>query len=244
MPSDKRPRVYACGAAIKRDKKRRLDNAVAGTSNISFFVTTTAGDNEPSDGNRGKCNDDVVDVAPPVPAPEGPVVQTWCLTTRRIALCSSWAHCHAAILRHGPCRPKGPFAISSDDGNRLFGRYGNRTAMDQLLAKHEEAILSECLVVRRSIGTAKRVGQRCVGPCDHRIRAMECGALIEYKKRQSRQRYLMTEVFASDQTFHWGWLLAFEHCVIIARTQKHTDRQRHKANNQSGLPGWYKAIEI
>ena len=27
------------------------------------------------------------------------------------------------------------------------------------------------------------------------------------------------------QTFHWGWLLAFEHCVIIARTQKHTDRQ-------------------
>ena len=47
-----------------------------------------------------------------------------------------------------------------------------------------------------------------------------------------------------NQKFHWGWLLAFEHCVIIARTQKHTDRQRHKANNPSELPGWYKAIEI
>ena len=34
-----------------------------------------------------------------------------------------------------------------------------------------------------------------------------------------------------EPDFHWGWLLAFEHCVIIARTQKHTDRQRHKANN-------------
>ena len=47
-----------------------------------------------------------------------------------------------------------------------------------------------------------------------------------------------------NQTFHWGWLLAFEHCIIISRTQKHTDRQRHKANNPSELPGWYKAIEI
>ena len=28
-----------------------------------------------------------------------------------------------------------------------------------------------------------------------------------------------------DQAFHWGWLLAFEHCVVHARTQKHTDRQ-------------------
>ena len=46
------------------------------------------------------------------------------------------------------------------------------------------------------------------------------------------------------QTFHWGWLLAFEHYVVIARTQKHTDRQSHKANNPSELPGWYKAIEI
>ena len=47
-----------------------------------------------------------------------------------------------------------------------------------------------------------------------------------------------------NQTFHWGWPLAFELCVIIARTQKHTDRQRHKANDPSELPGWYKAIEI
>ena len=32
------------------------------------------------------------------------------------------------------------------------------------------------------------------------------------------------------QTFHGGWILAFEQCVVHARTQKHTDRQRHKAN--------------
>ena len=51
-PSDKRLRFYASGAAKKREKKRRLDNAVAGTSKIrSFFVTTTAGEDETSEGN-------------------------------------------------------------------------------------------------------------------------------------------------------------------------------------------------
>ena len=44
-PSDKGPRLYWSGAAKKkREKKRRLDNAVAGTSKIqSFFETSTAG---------------------------------------------------------------------------------------------------------------------------------------------------------------------------------------------------------
>ena len=36
----------------------------------SFFVTTTAGEDDTSEGNPGNSNGDVVDVAPPVPAPE------------------------------------------------------------------------------------------------------------------------------------------------------------------------------
>ena len=41
----------------KRRKKRRLDNAVAGTSILqSLFVTTTAGEDETSESNRGHSN--------------------------------------------------------------------------------------------------------------------------------------------------------------------------------------------
>ena len=70
-PSDKRPRLYTSGAAKKREKKRRLDNAVAGTSKIrSFFVTTTEGEDETSEGNPENSKRDAVDVAPSVPAPE------------------------------------------------------------------------------------------------------------------------------------------------------------------------------
>ena len=39
---------------------------------------------------------------------------------------------------------------------------------------------------------------------------------------------------------HWGWHLAFEQCAVIARTQRHTDRQRHRANNPAQPAGWYK----
>ena len=42
------------------------------------------------------------------------------------------------------------------------------------------------------------------------------------------------------QAFHWGWLLAFEHCIVHVRTQKHADRLRHKTNNPSELRGWFK----
>ena len=71
-PSDKqRPRLYAFGVANKREKKRRLDNAVTGTSKIqSCFETTTAGEDEPFEGNPANSNVDAVDVTPPVPAPE------------------------------------------------------------------------------------------------------------------------------------------------------------------------------
>ena len=54
-----------------REKKRRLDNAVAGTSKIrSFFVTITAGEDETSEGNPENSKRDAVDVALSVPAPE------------------------------------------------------------------------------------------------------------------------------------------------------------------------------
>ena len=70
-PPDKRPRLYASGDAKKREKKRRLDNAVAGTSIIrSFFVTTTASEDENSEGNPENSKRDAVDVAPSEPAPE------------------------------------------------------------------------------------------------------------------------------------------------------------------------------
>ena len=93
-----------------RGKRRRLDNAVAGTSKIqSFFVTTTAAEDTNSEGNPENSNVDVVGVAPPVPAPDdeaaaelavaeqaprGPVVQELYLTldNRRIALSFSGAH--------------------------------------------------------------------------------------------------------------------------------------------------------
>ena len=56
-PSDKRPRLYAFGDANKREKKRRLDNAVAGTSKSqSFIETTTADEDETSEGNPGWMN--------------------------------------------------------------------------------------------------------------------------------------------------------------------------------------------
>ena len=156
-PSDKRPRLLASGAAKKREKKRRLDNAVAGTSQIrSFFVTTTAGEDETSEGNPENSKRDAVDVAPSVPAPEneaaaepataepataepttaepkaaeparrGPVVQELDLsldnpTYRALSQLGTFpTELRTAIIQHGPCRPKGPFDISSENGNRCI----------------------------------------------------------------------------------------------------------------------------
>ena len=144
-PLDKRPRLYASGAANKREKKRRLDKAVAGASKIRrFFVTTTAGEDETSEGNPENCKRDSVYVAPSVPAPEnkaaaeppttepttaeparrGPVVQELDLTfdnpTDRalFQLGTLPTELRTTIIHHGPCRPKEPFAINSENGNR------------------------------------------------------------------------------------------------------------------------------
>ena len=74
-PSDKRPLVclWCCK---NREKKRRLDNAVAGMSKIlSFFLTTTAGEDETSEGNPENSKRDSVDVAPSVPAEDEAVTE-------------------------------------------------------------------------------------------------------------------------------------------------------------------------
>ena len=163
-PSDKRPRLYTSGAAKKLEKKLRLDNAVAGTSKIrSFFVTTTAGEDETSEGNPENSKRNAVDVAPSVPAPEdeaaaeptptepataepataepksaeparcGPVVRELDLTldnpTDRalFQLGTLPTELRTTIIHHGPCRPKGAFAISSDNGNRRLFSDKNTT---------------------------------------------------------------------------------------------------------------------
>ena len=68
-PSNKGLRLYASGAAKKREKKLRLDSAVADTSKIrSFFLTSMAGEDETSECNPENSKRDAVDVAPSVPA--------------------------------------------------------------------------------------------------------------------------------------------------------------------------------
>ena len=123
-------------------KKRRLDNAVADTGKIrSFFVTTTAGEDETFEGNPENSKRDAVDVAPSVPAPEdeaaaepatpeparrGPVVRELELTLDNPAdralfqLGTLPTELRTTILRHGPCHPKGSFAVTSENGNRCM----------------------------------------------------------------------------------------------------------------------------
>ena len=71
------------------------------------FSSTTADEDETSEGNPGNSNGDAVDVVPTVemaePGPRGPVVPS---------------EPRSAILQHGPCRLKGPLGISSENGNR------------------------------------------------------------------------------------------------------------------------------
>ena len=71
------------------------------------FSSTTADEDETSEGNPGHSNGDAVGVVPPVgmaePGPRGPVVPR---------------ELRSAILQHGPCCLKGPLAISSENGNR------------------------------------------------------------------------------------------------------------------------------
>ena len=109
------------------------------------------------------------------PAPRGPVVQerpearqpdgSRSLSTGHIGKRTG--------IGNSSSRCMSPQKDSSENGNThifsdtklpcTFRGYGNTTAMALLLTNNEEAILSKLLVVRRSVGNAKRVGQRCVG---------------------------------------------------------------------------------
>ena len=121
-------------------KNRRLDNAVAGTSNFynpELFVTTTAGEDETSEANPLNRNGDAFDVASRYqavaelaaaePATRGSVVQEYTCpldnpTDRALFQLGSWpSELGSAILHHGPCRQTGRFSISSENGNmRIF----------------------------------------------------------------------------------------------------------------------------
>ena len=70
-PSDKHPRLLASGAA--KNERSRVDWIMRWPAQVksgAFFVTTTAGEDETSEGNPENSKRDAVDVAPSVPAPE------------------------------------------------------------------------------------------------------------------------------------------------------------------------------
>ena len=104
------------------------------TSKIrSFFVTTTASEDETSEGNPENSKRDAVDVVPSVPAPEDeaaaePAPENDAAaepTTTEPATAEPARRepviANRTIIHHVPCRPKRPFAISSENGNiRIF----------------------------------------------------------------------------------------------------------------------------
>ena len=117
------------------------------------------------------------------PAASGPVVQEVDMTLDnltdralfRLLLGTLPSGLRSEILYHGPCRSKGPLAISSENGNRhTFSDnttnhnlwYAYRPAMALLLANDEEAILSKLLVVRDPSAKQKEWDNRCVGQPD------------------------------------------------------------------------------
>ena len=91
------------------------------------------------------------DEAAAEPAPRAPVVQELRLTLDNLTdralfqLDTLQGELRSAILHHGPCRPKGPFPISSENCNRsvFSGKkhyHSHSGAMALLLTNDEEAI--------------------------------------------------------------------------------------------------------
>ena len=142
-PSDKRPRLYASGAAKRREKKRLLDNAVAGTSGITGikrFFSAPELDDETDDGNSIAVDGDAV-LVPAAPEDEAAAEQPQQpgqvqeLPVPELGLDLSVdnptdrAHFQlgtlstemtTAVLRHGPCRPNGPFSLNAKYNRRIF----------------------------------------------------------------------------------------------------------------------------
>ena len=71
-------------------------------------------------------------------------------------------------------------------GKQLLSKCGNRMAMALLLTTDEEAILSKLLLVRRSIGNAKRVAKDVSG----NLKNFEV-KIKSHKKTQAMHLYLM-----------------------------------------------------
>ena len=136
----RRINVRVCRPPVLQKKEwRRVDWTIYTGKIRSFFVTTTADEDETFEGNPENSKRDAVDVAPSVPAPEDgaaeelataeparrwPVVQELDLTLDNPAdrvlfqLGTLPTELRTTILQHGPCHPKGSFAITSENGNR------------------------------------------------------------------------------------------------------------------------------
>ena len=100
----------------KRENNRRLDNAVADTSQSQSlnFVTTTLSE---GGGTSTTCTGSSR-VRPDARQPDG----SRSLSVRHIAKLSETGN---PSSRSMPCRPKGPFAISSENGNSHAHFLGN-----------------------------------------------------------------------------------------------------------------------
>ena len=53
---------------------------------------------------------------------------------------------------------------------------------------------------------------------------------VSWRKKLFKDSFKKS-VACLNQTFHWGWLLAFECAAVIAGTERHADRERHRDNN-------------
>ena len=104
------------------------------------YGSRAADEDDTSEVNPVNSNGDAVDVVPPVgmaePGPRGSVVPSELRST---------------IIQHGPCRLKGPLAISSENGNR------------RIFSENTTFTLVQAVGCSAAIGNAKRVGHRCVG---------------------------------------------------------------------------------
>ena len=236
----------------KREKKRRLDSAVADTSKIRFFfLTTMAGEDEtsectpenskapadeataepaleneaeaePTTAEPAKAEPTTADPTTAEPARCGPVVQELDLTldnpTDRALFQLGTLIVNRTENGNYSSRSMPPKRISSDNGNIFlrkktlpctFWGNGNRTAMTLLLANDEEALLSKMLVVRLSIGNAKRVVNGVSG------NPKNFGLKIKSQERTQ------SHLDASIAFGRWRWVKA-----LIASKNMHSRQKR------------------
>ena len=162
-PSELNVHAYVCPITPvltqKREKKRRLYNTVV----QSLLVTTTEGQDGGT--NSGGTNTMWTGSIPYCRQPDGSRSLLPAIGTLPSEVIS-------AILHHGTCRPKVPFAISSENGNRRmlseahYHAHSGAMEMERQWPGFSSTMKKPSgknfWLLRRSIGNAKRVGQWCV----------------------------------------------------------------------------------